>query len=98
MNDEQMTLTRVEQLLEENLELAEENNKLLHDLRRTARLGFWFKLLVWAAVIILPFILLKPILETLIPAARTGEGGVGVFGLPSQEQLENVIDTYQGGQ
>ena len=92
-----MTLTRVEQLLEETRELAEENNRLLRDLRRTARMGFWFKVLLWAAVIILPFLLLKPILETLVPAARTGDQGVGVFGLPSEAQLEGIIDAYQGG-
>ena len=96
MNEEQMTLTRVEQLLQENLELSEENNKLLRDLRRTARLGFWFKLLIWAAVIILPFLLLKPILETLVPATGAGEAGFSIFGLPSQDQLEGVIDAYQG--
>lgn len=93
MNDDSMQLTRIEQLLEENLEVAQETNEMLRDLRRTARWGFWLRLLVWAAVIILPFLLLKPILETLVPATGTGSGP---FGFPSQEQLKEVLDAYQG--
>ena len=69
-------------------------HRRLHvDLRRTARWGFWLKVVVWGAIIILPFLLLKPILETLVPAAGAGSG---LFGLPSQGDLEKALDAYQG--
>jgi hypothetical protein len=96
MNDEQMSMARIEQLLEENLQLAEENNRLLRDLRRVGRWGFWLRLLLWAAVIILPFLLLRPILTTLVPGATNDGAGFSIFGLPNQEQLKDVLDAYQG--
>jgi hypothetical protein len=94
MNDDtSLQLTRIEQLLEDNLAAAQETNDMIRDMRRTAWWGFWFKVIIWAAVIILPFILLKPLLETLVPAAA---GGSGLFGLPSQSDLEKALDAYQG--
>jgi hypothetical protein len=96
MDEERMAMTRIEQLLEDNLELAEENNRILRDLRRVGRWGFWLRLLLWAAVIILPFLLLRPIISTLIPGATSDGAGFSVFGLPNQEQLKDVLDAYQG--
>lgn len=95
MNDEQMQLARIEQLLEENLEIAEETNNMLRDLRRWNRAGFWFRVLVWAAVIVLPFLLLKPIIETLVPSLGGNTPGNGFFGLPSQADIERAIESYQ---
>ncbi|MEA2701407.1 MAG: hypothetical protein QOE22_116 [Candidatus Parcubacteria bacterium] len=97
MNDDQMQLTRIEQLLQDNLEATREVNELVRDLRRWGRLGFWFRIVIWAAVIILPLLLLRPILQTLIPAAGTGGAGSGFFGFPSQSDIEEALDSYQGG-
>lgn len=95
--EDQMKIARIEQLLEENLELAEENNKLLIDMRRAARWGLFIKIIVWAAIIILPLLLLKPIIETLLPsAAGSDPAGLNIFGFPSQEDIERALDTYQG--
>lgn len=95
MEEDKMALARVEQLLEENLEIAEENNRLLRDLRRTGRIAFWLKLVLWAVVLILPFLLIGPIIEALVPAASNGQNG-SFLGLPSPEQLQQVLDLYQG--
>lgn len=95
MDDEKMTLTRVEQLLQQNLELTEENNRLIREVRRTGRVSFWFRLALWAIVLILPFLLIGPILEAVVPAAAGGQGG-SLFGLPSSSQLQEVFDAYQG--
>lgn len=95
MDDEKMTLARVEQLLEENLELAEENNRLLRELRRAGRISFWLKLVLWAAVLILPFLLIGPLLEALVPAA-SGSQGSSFLGFPSPDQLQEALDIYQG--
>ena len=92
-DDEQMRLTRLEQLLEENMEISQETNSIVRDLRRTTRWAFAIKLVLWAAVIILPFLLLKPIIETLVPAAGSGSG---FLGFPSQENIERAIESYQG--
>jgi hypothetical protein len=94
MNDDHgMQLTRIEQLLEDNLEATQENNERIRSMQRAAKWGFWLKVVVWAAVIILPFLLLKPLLQTLVPA--TG-GGNGLFGFPSQADLEKALNSYQG--
>lgn len=96
MNEEpQMSLTRLEQLLEENIELTEENNRLIREVRTTARVGFWLRIVLWAAVIILPFLLIGPIISALIPAASGGAGTS--FGLPSAEQFQALLEAYQGG-
>jgi hypothetical protein len=95
MNPDDLSQARLEQLLEENLELARENNELLRDMRRMGRISFWGKLLLWGAVIILPFIFLKPYLEALVPAASGDTNGV--FGFPSKDQLEKALDSYQNG-
>lgn len=81
---EEIQLARLEQLLEENLELAEENNKLLREMRRWSRLGVFVKVILWAAVIILPFLLLKPVIEQLFPAAT------GI----SDPAFQEVLDMY----
>jgi hypothetical protein len=96
MNDEQqMSITRLEQLLEENLELAEENNRLIREIRRTGRIAFWLKLVLWATVLILPFLLIGPILAALIPAAGGASGST--FGIPTAEQFQSLLEAYQGG-
>jgi len=90
MNEDRIQLARVEQLLEENLQVAEETNSMLRDMRRWSRIGVFFKIILWSAVIILPFLLLKPIIEQLVPASN------GVPDSALQERLEQALDLYQG--
>ena len=91
-----MTLARIEQLLEDNLRLTEENNRLIREVRRNGKMAFWFKVALWAVIIILPFLLIGPILEALVPAVNGETGGVNLLGLPSSGQLQDVLDAYQG--
>jgi hypothetical protein len=95
MDDENMTLARVEQLLKDNLELTQENNRLIREVRRTGRVSFWFRLALWVIVLILPFLLIGPLLQALVPAAG-GSGSGSLFGLPSSSQLQEVFEAYQG--
>mgnify|MGYP003394154723 CR=1 FL=1 len=44
-------------LLKRNLELAEENNRMLHSMRRMAIWGGFFKLLWWILILIVPAII-----------------------------------------
>lgn len=93
-----VTLARLEQLATENLELAEETNQLLRDMRRLSRVAFWAKAVMWLIVIVLPFILLKPIVNALVPLVG---GNPSSFGLPSSTDIQALIREYQsskGGQ
>ncbi|MDB5190254.1 MAG: hypothetical protein JWN49_580 [Parcubacteria group bacterium] len=93
MNDE-ATISRLEQLLEDSIELAEENNKLLRSLLRSNRIAFWAKALMWIIILILPFILLGPLVRTLVPAADTSKAG-SVFGFPSPTEIQNIVNSYR---
>lgn len=95
MNENEMAMSRIEQLLEENTALAEENNKILRQLRRATRAAFWTRLILWAIVIILPILLLRPFINALVPV--TGDG-TAPLGLPSKEQIERLMRTYESGE
>ncbi len=59
----------IRSLVEETKELVEENNKILHSLRRTARVGFFVKLLYWIIVFGIAagaFYYVKPYMEQLM--------------------------------
>lgn len=87
--------SRLEQLLQDNIELTQENNKILRSLQRTMRWSFWGKLLLWIIVLVLPFIFLGPLLHTLIPASNSEGNTKSLFGLPSADQIQSLLKTYQ---
>lgn len=89
-------IARLEQLLEETKEIAEENNQLLREIRRNWRISFWIKVVLWAAVLVLPFLLIGPILNAIVPAVSGQQNGVEVFGIPDSAELQQLIDTYRG--
>ena len=88
---------RIEQLLEETLELAEENNRLLLSIQRTGRWAFWGKLLFWVIILVLPLIFIGPILDAILPVPLSEAGSGSVFGLPSAEQLQILMEAYGAG-
>lgn len=92
--DDSQNLSRLEQLLEDTLEVAEENNRMLNQIQRTMRWSFWGKLVLWVVLLGLPIFFLGPILKSLTPLQGAGGGSQGVFGLPSAEQLQELIDSY----
>lgn len=93
--------THLEELLEENLELAKENNKLLKEMRRNAIIGLIARVVIWLVVLGVPIFFLStylgPILDALSGQASGQEIPVGLFGMPSQEQLNQLIEQYQAG-
>lgn len=91
--DEQ-TIARLEQLLEDTYEIAEENNKLLLSMQRTARWAFWGKLVLWVLVLGLPIFFLGPILHAILPIPYS-ESSHSVFGLPSTDQVKSLLQAYQ---
>lgn len=90
-----MSLSRMEQLLQDNLELAEENNRLLRQLRRAVRASFWARIILWAIVIALPLLLLRPVLNAVVPATGDGAGPFGLF--PSLEDAEKFREILDSG-
>jgi hypothetical protein len=91
---DETNLSRLEQLLEDNLELAEENNKILHSMQRTMRWSFWGKLLLWIIVLVLPFFVLGPLVHSLLPISNGGTGSKTLFGLPSGDEIQNLLKAY----
>ena len=85
-------LTHIEQRVDELLEITEENNELLRQARREARLGIVVRVAIWAIVLALPFLLIGPILSAIMPVGVTGGG---LFGLPSGDQLRDMFETYR---
>ncbi|CAN5707529.1 hypothetical protein BH11PAT2_BH11PAT2_06300 [soil metagenome] len=93
MNDE-ANISRLEQLIQDSIELAEENNKLLRSLLRTSRFAFWAKAFMWVVILILPFFLLGPLVKTLIPSADTSKAG-SIFGFPSPTEIQTIVNSYR---
>jgi hypothetical protein len=82
-------------LVEENNKIAHDTNRIVRDMRRTGRIAFWFKLLLWIVVLGLPFFI-GPLLKYF--SAATGfdiPANSSVFGIPSSEDLQKAISTYK---
>lgn len=94
--DQEQRIARLEEQLDDLLELAEENNKILISMQRTARWSFWGKLLIWIIVLVLPFIVLGPFLKALVPGIAGGDGK-SLFGLPSETQVKALLEAYKQG-
>jgi|CXWL01.1.fsa_nt_gi hypothetical protein len=97
MNEEQQRLARIEDLLTRNLEVAEETKNILKEMRRNSLIAFWFKVVLWAAVLILPLLFIKPLLNSIFPVTK-GETGVNVSTFPTQEDIQKALELYTQGQ
>lgn len=89
----------LEALLEENIAVTRENNRLLRELRRNALLGFIARIVIWLILLGVPLLFissyLAPIIETMSGKVESGQIPTGVFGLPSSEQIQQLIDQYR---
>jgi len=66
-------------LLEKTHELAEENNKILHSLRRSNRLGSFFRLLYWIIIIgvsIGAYYYVEPYVNTILTTYKGIQGDI----------------------
>jgi len=97
----------LKKLLEENIALSKDTNRLLREMRRNAILGFFAKLVIWLIVLGVPLFFLSsylgPVLDAFTGQAVNGQGlPSGLFGFPSEAQLEGLIEQYraeyQGGE
>ena len=92
-----VSLDELYELVEENLKLAEDTNRILRDVRRTGRIAFWAKVILWTLVLALPFIFIGPILDYLEPFFQ-GVSPSLLLGVPSQEQVQQAVEAYKGFQ
>lgn len=89
----------LKKLLEENLAVAKDNNRLLREMRRNAILGLIAKIVLWLVLLGVPLIFLSsyigPLMEALSGTSTSTQNiGPGLLGLPSGEQLNQLIEQY----
>lgn len=89
----------LKKLLEENLAVAKDNNRLLRELRRNALLGLIARIVLWLVLLGVPLLFLSayigPIIEAFAGASSAQALPQGLFGLPSEEQINLLIEQYQ---
>lgn len=93
----------LKKLLEENLAVAKDNNRLLREMRRNAILGLIAKIVIWLVLLGVPLFFLSAYLGPLMDAVtgQSANGQVipgGFFGVPSEEQINKLIEQYQAVQ
>jgi len=91
----------LKKLLEENIALAQDTNRLLREMRRNGILLGIAKVVLWLLLLGVPLFFLSSYLGPIMNAL-SGQGGAegipssGIFGLPSQEQLDQLLELYRG--
>ncbi len=81
--------------LEQILKLTRENNRMLHAMRRNAWLGGIFKVLLWAAFIIIPFWLYMQYLAPVMQSAMDTINQVQGTGAKAQAQFSDLNASMQ---
>jgi hypothetical protein len=92
----------LKRLLQENLELSKQNNRMLRAIRRNGWLSFIWTLLIWAVLLIAPLYFYQQYVAPVVSRFQADvPGGIatstpsGPFGLPSFTELENLVNSYQ---
>jgi len=75
-------------LLEENHRLLADNNKILHTMRRNARIGIIFKILVWAIILGVPVFIWRLYFPNVTMATPSDMS-------QSMEQFQDLLRTYE---
>jgi hypothetical protein len=92
-----MPYAHLEELLKQNLDVAKENHKILKRMERNALIGFIAKVVIWLIVLGVPIFLLSTYLAPLMASfQKNGAAPSGLFGLPSAEQVQQIMNTYKG--
>lgn len=92
------TPDKSEQLLEENLAIAKDTNRILRAMRRDAWLGLIAKVVLWLVILGVPIFFLStylgPLMSAFSPEGATTQP-TGPFGLPSEAEINNLIEQYK---
>lgn len=92
----------LEKLIKENLELSQENNKILRKMQRAARWGRFFKIIFWLVIIGTTagtYYYLQPVLSGMIDSyqglisgvGKIGEIGGSVPSLPQGFDIDSIL-------
>lgn len=83
----------IRRLLEENLQLAKDNNKILHKLHRNSVIEFWLRVVWYAVLVGLPFALYFYVLEPYFTAFGSNYElfRAGISELPGLKGLEQML-------
>ncbi len=95
MND---TDEDLKELLEENLRLAKENNRMLRSMRRAARLSFVGRIIFWLILLGVPAYLyityVAPVMSGIFPNGSANVNPIlNMLGIPSTEVLRQAAHT-----
>lgn len=85
------TNDELKRLLEENLELTKENNRLLRGAHRSRWIGTIGRILWWGFIIIGSYYLFEQYVHPLLGGTATS--GTSIF--PTQAQMQEFIKQYQ---
>ena len=89
----------LKKLLEENLAVAKDNNRLLREMRRNAILGLIVKAVLYLLLLGVPLLVLSsyigPLLETFSGQTSTESVPASLLGIPSTEQFQQIYDQLQ---
>ncbi|MDB5264779.1 MAG: hypothetical protein JWN64_350 [Parcubacteria group bacterium] len=88
-------IAELKDLLEENIEIAKENNRLLKLIRRDAVLGLVAKILLWLIILGVPIFFLSAYIQPLMALFSGQQASPAGFGVPSKEQIDVLIKEYQ---
>ncbi len=93
MNEEQ---SEIKKLLEDNLAVVQDNNRLLKLIRRDAFIGLGVKIALYAVLFGLPLFFLSQYLGPLLESFSAGSGAASgaALGIPTNEQIELFKQTY----
>ncbi len=81
----------IKSLLERMLKLSEENNKMLHTMRRSARWGTFFRIVYWFVILgglAFSYYFIQPYLTALLEAYQQIQGSISQI----QEQKNSLPD------
>jgi hypothetical protein len=90
---------QLQKLIAGNNALIQDNNRILHSMRKWGRIAFAAKVLLWAAVLLVPVLLypyIAPKLSqlTFFPittSSSTNLTGSSIFGYPSPTEIKELL-------
>ncbi|MDQ1299464.1 MAG: hypothetical protein QG636_132 [Patescibacteria group bacterium] len=95
--------SELKKLLEEDIAIGKDNNRLLREMRRNAILGLIAKIVIWLVLLGVPLFFLStylgPLMDAFAGQSPDGKANPGAFfGIPSEEQINSLIEQYQAVQ
>lgn len=89
----------LKQKLDETYALERDNNRMLRAIRRDHWLGFIWKIIFWAVLIIAPFYLYQQYVQPFMQkfSSTPGAAPTGLFGLPTSADLQKLINSFKAG-